>query len=188
VDALEKYGLDANKSILFGGCIRDLILGGEIKDYDILSHYPQKKIEKALNKAGIEAVKGGSHLYVNIGHTKIQIGEKSEMQLDFSINSFKCSFKTLELELCEECMKDIEEKRLRIINKKDKNCFRRGIYMIYKYPFLKFTSETVKILKNFDIDKDSLLRFLKRKNIPKKDFYTIAKNWGLEKRISFLNM
>jgi len=71
VDALEKYGLDANKSILFGGCIRDLILGGEIKDYDILSHYPQKKIEKALNKAGIEAVKGGSHLYVNIGHTKI---------------------------------------------------------------------------------------------------------------------
>jgi len=194
IEALEKEGLNPERTILFGGCIRDLILGGEIKDYDMVSGYPRDKLMKALDKAGIGYSKGGKHdedhIYIRIKNGDrdelLQIGEKANVVADYSINGFVCNFVTMKIELCEECVKDIEEHRLRLLKDDDPKCFRRGLYMIYKYPFLKFTDKSIKKLKKFELDETTTLSFIKRKNIDKGKFYEIAKSCDLHKQVSFL--
>ena len=191
INALWKEHLDPRKTIIFGGCIRDMILGGEIKDYDMVTGYPKDRITKVLDKHHIRYKNGTGgtkdHIYIILDNEDIlEIGETPNKVPDYTINGFVCNFVDLQIEICKECEKDIIEHRLRLIDIDNPRAFRRGIYMCYRYPFLNFTENSLEHLRRMNPNEEITIGFIEKKKMSIRDFYEIAKRWGLHKQVSFL--
>jgi len=180
---LREHGLKPEVGFFFGGCIRDFLLGGKIVDFDLITHIPIEKIKRIFDQHKIyyeeNVDKRDHHIYVPCGDDLLQIGFSNEIPPDYTINGLRANIVTLEITLCEQCRKDIHDGWLRLVND-DPRVPRRGIYMCYKYPFLKFTPETIKELRKIEVVESNTLAFIKRKNIEPKIFYEIARKWGLD--------
>lgn len=183
---LREHRQPTDRVVFYGGCIRDHLLGGSVNDYDLLTGINTGLIKRLFDKHGIyyevNVKPNDPHLYIPCGKHLVQLQESNSHLPDYTINGLKARAEDLEIQACEECIRDINEHRLRIVSK-DVRSFYRGIYMIYRYPKLKFTEETRRVLESFDLSKERLKAFLKRKQIPATDFYHICKRERLAHKI-----
>ena len=186
--AFLKENLDPNKSFFFGGCIRDMILNRKVNDYDMTSGYSADITIKALKKHNIDCYnKDPDHIYIKLDNLpEIQISPLVDATPDFTLNGFFYSVVNLKISDCEDCWKDIEENRLKLVKKEDPRVFRRGIYMHHIFPFLNFDQDSIESMKKFNVNEDVTLNFIRKKKMTVREFYDICQKWGLENQVEFL--
>ena len=172
----KKLKLPYKDIYLYGGCLRDYLLHKEINDYDITTNFRMKYIKKILKKMHVKyhLYKDDPFLYVYNKGIEYQFGEKETVITDFTINSFKCHIYNMEIVGSKKAFKDLENKKLRVIDPSAR-AFRRGIYMLYKFPDFTVTKNTMKQFKKTKINKAPIKRFIKDKKMSKKEFILKAK-------------